>query len=222
VYVDPVSSPVGKKAVKPGRPALLNREAVLATALAMIDRGPLESFSMRQLADELGVGTMTLYGYVSSREELLAAVTAIAFQEVHRESPPATAWDERLRAAVTELHDICVAHPNLATLVLAQSNPNPGLFRLRERILATLHSAGFDQPASLHVLGALCSYAVGFATAQAATAPIDLPERIRALEPSEFPQLSAAADRYATHLSDQAFEAGLELLLAGLRDRRAD
>jgi hypothetical protein len=51
---------------------------------------------------------------------------------------------------------------------------------------------------------------------------IDLPERIRALEPSEFPQLSAAADRYANHLSDQAFEAGLELLLAGLRDRGAD
>jgi hypothetical protein len=63
----------------------------------------------------------------------------------------------------------------------------------------------------------LTSYALGFGGTQAGAAPIDLPERIRELPATDFPHLSAAADRYAAHLSDQAFEYGLELLLCGLR-----
>ena len=50
--------------------------------MKLIDAGEPGSFSMRQLADELGVGVMTLYGYVRDKEELYEAVTAMALDEV--------------------------------------------------------------------------------------------------------------------------------------------
>jgi hypothetical protein len=84
-------------------------------------------------------------------------------------------------------------------------------------MLGALLSAGFDPVTALHALGILTTYALGFGSAQAGAAPIDLPERIRELPASDFPHLADAADRYSVHLSDEAFEHGLEFILRGLR-----
>jgi AcrR family transcriptional regulator len=183
----------------------------------VIDRDGPELFSMRRIADELGMGTMTLYGYVRNKEEVVEGVTALAFAELHREVPSAAGWEAQLRSEVESLHDLCRRHPNLVTLVLGQTSASPGLFRLREQMLGALLGAGFDEVTALHALGVLTSYALGFGGTQSARAPIDLPERIRELPATDFPNLSHTAERYATHLSDQAFEYGLELLFTGLR-----
>jgi AcrR family transcriptional regulator len=194
---------------------------VLETALRVIDRDGPEQFSMRRIADELGMGTMTLYGYIQNKEQMIEGVLALAFAELHRETPPDASWEVRLRNDVEHLHGICRRHPNLVILVLGQTSASPGLFRIRERMLGTLLAAGFQEPTALHALGVLTSYALGFGGTQAGAAPIDLPERIRELPATDFPNLFHAADRYATHLSDQAFEYGLELLLClWARERR--
>ena len=188
----------------------------MAAALGVIDRGPPESFTMRRVADELGIGVMTLYGYVASKEELLEGATLLAFAQAHVESDPTGSWDERVRHEVRAFHALARRHPHLVTLVLAQRSAAPGLFRMRERILDALLSAGLEPPAALRALGVLLNYALGFASAQAGAAPIDLPERIRELPPDEFPRLTGLASAYDEHLSDTAFESGLEWLIAGL------
>jgi AcrR family transcriptional regulator len=191
---------------------------VLETALRVIDREPPAAFTMRRVADELSMGVMTLYGYVRNKEEILEGVTVLALAEGHTPPPPDASWEEQIRADVGHLHDLCRRHPNLVTLVLGQTAASPGLFRLRERMLGNLIAAGFNDARSLHALGILTSYALGFGGAQAGAAPIDLPERIRELPAGAFPHLTQAADDYASHLSDDAFEYGLELILRGLRE----
>jgi AcrR family transcriptional regulator len=172
---------------------------------------------MRRVADELGMGVMTLYGYVRNREEILEGVTALALADGHRQPRRDTSWEDQVRTDIEHLHNLCRRHPNLVTLILGQTAASPGLFRLRERVLGALLAAGFDRVTALHALGILTSYALGFGSAQAGAAPIDLPERIRELPASDFPHLADAADRYAVHLSDEAFEHGLEFILRGLR-----
>lgn len=212
-----MSSQPALNSSRPGPRPRYTREQVLETALGVIDRDGPELFSMRRIADELGMGAMTLYGYVRNKEEMIEGVLALAFAELHREAPPDAGWEDRLRSDVEHLHDICRRHPNVVTLVLGQTSASPGLFRLRERMLGTLLAAGFEEAPALHALGVLTSYALGFGGMQAGAAPIDLPERIRELPAADFPNLFHAADRYAAHLSDDAFEYGLELLLSGLR-----
>jgi AcrR family transcriptional regulator len=190
---------------------------VLEAALRVIDGEPPEAFTMRRVADELGMGVMTLYGYVRNREEILEGVAALALADGHRQPRRDTSWEDQVRTDIEHLHNLCRRHPNLVTLILGQTAASPGLFRLRERLLGALLAAGFDRVTALHALGILTSYALGFGSAQAGAAPIDLPERIRELPASDFPHLADAADRYAVHLSDEAFEHGLEFILRGLR-----
>ena len=55
----------------------LNRDSIARAALALVDRDGSEALSLRKVAGELGVGTMTLYHYVPSREALVADIVAL-------------------------------------------------------------------------------------------------------------------------------------------------
>jgi len=189
----------------------------MTAALRVIDAEPPEAFTMRRVADELGVGVMTLYGYVSSKEEILGGVMTLVLVDGESARPDDAGWDERLRDDVTHMYSVCHRHPHLVSLVLAQTSASPGLFRVRERMLGTLLEAGFEKTVALHALGVLTSYAVGFGSMQGRAASIDLPARMRELPVDEFPHLATVAGGYAVHLSKDAFEFGLELLLDGLR-----
>jgi AcrR family transcriptional regulator len=204
------------RASRPGPRPRFTREQVLTTALAVIDREQPEAFTMRRVADELGMGVMTLYGYVRNKEEMIEGVTALAFAELDGGPPGDSGWEDRLRSEIDRLYRVSRRHPHLVALILAETSAPPGLFRLRERMLATLLDAGFDELQALRALGILTSYALGFGSLRAGAA-IDLPERIRELPASGFPRLHHAADDYAAHLSDEAFIHGLDLLLSGLR-----
>jgi AcrR family transcriptional regulator len=203
------------EAAKRGPRPRFTREEVFEAALRVIDAVPPEAFTMRRVADELGMGVMTLYGYVRNKQEILEGITLMLFATTHRRVST-TNWDEQLRAEGRALHTIGRRHPNLVTLVLAQRSAAPGVFGMRERIVTALLDAGFTENTALHALGVLCNYALGFAAAQAAAAPIDLPDRIRELPAETFPRLSALAENYSAHLSNEAFEFGLELLMTGL------
>jgi AcrR family transcriptional regulator len=202
--------------LKSGPRARYTRDEVIAAALALIDRDGPEGFTMRALAGELGIGVMTLYGYVRSKEDMVAAITDAVFREVHADADGEGTWEARLRAGLQDLHQLGRRHPHLVTLTLSQSHAPPGLFRLRERLLGGLRDAGLDQETSVRALGVLLNYVLGFSAAQANAAPIESPERLRELPPDAFPHLVAAADGYAEHLSDESFEYGLNLLLRGL------
>ena len=65
--------------------ARLTKEQVFRAAVALADRGGLESLTMRKLAEELGVGVMSLYYYVPRNE--LCVMTATSRGTVGLRSP---------------------------------------------------------------------------------------------------------------------------------------
>jgi AcrR family transcriptional regulator len=186
-------------------------------ALRVIDADGAEMLSMRRVAEALGIGVMTLYGYFPNKEEMLKGVAELALSQASVELPAGASWEDRVRAGVGRIYGVYRRHPQLAQLILGSTSATPRLFRSREGILGALSDAGFDETTALHALGALISYALGFGGMQAADAPGDLPERIAELPADEFPHLTAVAERYDIHLSDEAFRYGLDRLLAGLR-----
>ena len=171
---------------------------------------------MRRLADEMGIGVMTLYGYAASKEEIVEGAALVAIRDIHEDPGSDATWDERVRAAVHDLHEVTRQHPNLVAIVLAQRTPAPGLFRTREQILRALHDGGFDDARALRAMGILTSYVLGFSSAQGAALFASV-ELIRELPSDEFEHLTRSADLYPEHVSDEAFEYGLDLLLDGLR-----
>ena len=55
----------------------LTRQKIAATALAIADREGFEAVSMRRVAQELKVGTMSLYYYVKTKDDLLAVIRSV-------------------------------------------------------------------------------------------------------------------------------------------------
>ena len=68
---------------EPGtRRAGLSREEIGAKAVEIADADGFDELSMRRVAQELGAGTMSLYHYVRSKDELLALMWDVVIREL--------------------------------------------------------------------------------------------------------------------------------------------
>lgn len=67
---------------KPGRSGLTVR-AIVDAAMALADEAGLEALSMRQVAERLGVGTMSLYTHVPGKAELTELMIDRAYGELY-------------------------------------------------------------------------------------------------------------------------------------------
>jgi AcrR family transcriptional regulator len=75
----------------------LSKEAVVLAAIGIADADGVEAVSMRKVGAAVGVEAMSLYTYVSGKNELLAGMVDAVFAEV--EVPKgAGAWREPMRA----------------------------------------------------------------------------------------------------------------------------
>src|SRR3954447_11713640 len=95
----------------------LTRESIATAALALADREGIDALSMRRLAAELGVGTMTLYGYFRSKDELIDAALDIAGGDAGPR-PRGSGWKEELRSVLQATYRNLRRHPSLVQLRL--------------------------------------------------------------------------------------------------------
>lgn len=90
-----------------GRPALLSADAIVETALGLLDAHPTDELSMARIARALSVSAPALYRYFPTRAALLHAMSAAVFADFP-EMPAGLPWRERLLAwqnAVARLYD---------------------------------------------------------------------------------------------------------------------
>ena len=203
----------------------LTREQVAHAALELADAEGLEALSMRALADRLGVGTMTLYGYFRSKGELLDAVVDAAVGE--GELPqPAGDWKEQLRAVVLYARQSLLRHPSLVELRVRRPVLRPEALRFSERCLGILRGGGFDVREGTAAFRLIFTYTFGFA----ALSPAETTEDDRraafaalaALPPDEYPALTEAREEATRAMGgEEVFEYGLDRILDGLEARLA-
>ena len=65
----------------------LSRERVLRGAVAVADAGGIGSLTIRSLAQYLGVKPMSLYYYVTGKDEILDGIVDLVFSEIELPSP---------------------------------------------------------------------------------------------------------------------------------------
>src|ERR1700679_3636417 len=82
--------------------AQLSRETIAAAALAIADVEGFEAISMRRVARELNVGTMSLYYYVKTKDDLIAVMDDALMSEALLPSLPKE-WKAAITAIATRL-----------------------------------------------------------------------------------------------------------------------
>ena len=203
----------------------LSRETIAATALELTDRDGLDSLSMRRLAERLGIGPMTLYGYFRDKDELLDAVVEAAAAERPRPRR-GVSWQEQLREIARALRAGLSRHPALVQLRLQRPIMTPGAFRGTEAALQALRSAGFGPDEAAHAFRLLFIYVFGYAAFSAPEVTDELRGEVRAavaaLPPEEYPVMTAAGETLADTMGgDAPFELGLDTVIAGMEARLA-
>src|SRR6187455_3453034 len=88
----------------------LSLDRVLRTALTLADASGIESLTMRKLAQELGVEAMSLYYYVSKKDDLLDGMVDIVVSEFDL-PPEGPDWKAALRRSAISAHDALSRHP---------------------------------------------------------------------------------------------------------------
>ena len=203
----------------------LTRSDIAAAALALADADVLEALSMRGLAERLGVGTMTLYGYFRSKDELLDALVDAAVMETPL-SPSEGDWTDQLRTVAHAARQGLLRHPSLVELRVRRPVLRPEALRFGEAVLSILRTAGFEIDEAVAAFRLLFTYTVGFA----ALSPEDSTESDRAaaraaigsLPPDEFPALTEARDAASAAMGgEEVFADGLDRIIDGLAARRS-
>src|SRR5215213_902133 len=199
----------------------LSRRRILEAAVRFVDREGLEALSMRKLGSELGVEAMSLYNHVPNKGALLDGMVEILLGEL--EMPPENeGWERRLREAYQAFRRLAHEHPNVFPLLITRPPDTMDGVSLVEEFLKTLRGAGFDPETALYAFRALSSYASGYAMAEIrgfAMEPAGGRLGASRLPDGEFPHIHELDDRLRTVDHDAEFEFGLDLILAGLKEK---
>jgi AcrR family transcriptional regulator len=92
----------------------LDRDQIVAAAIALADREGLDGVSMRRVAAKLGRGAMSLYRHVPDKDALVSMmVEAILAEALAGQTSdfPRSGWREGLRMVARETWRTCRAHP---------------------------------------------------------------------------------------------------------------
>lgn len=211
---------------KVGRPPRVTVQAILDAAIEL----GLESVTLKQIADHLGIGLATLYRHVSNRDEL---VRSAAFQLMLARRVPENRdahWSELALRYAESLFESFYSQPQLISeLLRGRLGPHAELDVL-ENFLAAIGRHGFTpaQGAQLfHAIGMLMIGAaaghIGLQAAQAAGEPWSLSVR-RALVDRDEADLPLARSIFpaSLDLSRDHWMPALRNLLAGFATARGE
>jgi AcrR family transcriptional regulator len=124
---------------EPGaRQPRFSREQIAAAALAIADSEGFEAVSMRRIAAALDAGTMTLYHYVSTKDDLIALMDDALMAEILiPEGELPGDWRAALLMIARRTREVFTRHP-WALLSLRNSLPGPNGMRHFEQSLAAI------------------------------------------------------------------------------------
>jgi AcrR family transcriptional regulator len=216
------------------------RDQIARTALAIADAEGFDAVSMRRVASELGAGTMTLYHYVSNKDDLIELMDDALMGEVlvPPDELPLDDWRAALRRIAEGSLGAFLRHP-WALDALTGSAFGPNGTRHFDQSLAAVSSLRLSAREKMELLATVDDYVFGFVMRLQTgmrdrdgadyqdpanfDAMLDYAERL--LATGDYPHIRALlgdGDRravwreIAASWSEERFSSGLDRLLDGI------
>ena len=219
------------------KPALTTSQVVDA-ALRIADTDQdLGVLSMRRVAESLGVGTMSLYTYIASRDELIEAMLDTVYGEAVQQlgAHPAADWRDGLREFAQVNWDLFMRHPWVLQVFTGRPPLGPHAIAKYERELSTIDGIGLSDVEMDAVITLVHTHVEGVARrrleADRAVRTSGItdqqwwqavqPALAEVFDPSQFPiaaRVGEAAGQahQAAHNPEHAYSFGLDRLIQGI------
>jgi AcrR family transcriptional regulator len=127
----------------PRRDRGLSRTEIVRAAIAMADAEGPEAISMRRIAREVGAGVMSLYWYVSSKEELLDLMLEAIEAEIEVPDPSGD-WRADLGIFAHRTRESLRRHRWAVDFIGSRPPSSPNDVRNLERLLSLLDGLGVE------------------------------------------------------------------------------
>jgi AcrR family transcriptional regulator len=194
------------------RAASLSREKIAAAAIAIADAEGFAAVSMRRIAQDLGVGTMSLYYYVKTKGDLVGAMDDAYMAEVLVPSLPRN-WRVALMAIATRTRDALLRHPWALHSMLSVP-PGVNAMRHFEQCLEALAETALTGKEKLTLLATVDDFVFGYALREAAAdKEIDIDFAKSELATGKYPRLAEVFRKGRVPVMSDRFESGLRLIL---------
>lgn len=203
-----------------GRPsqAILSRAMLARAALELIDAEGAEALTIRALAERFGVRGSSLYNHVSSRDDLIDAVSELVNEEIDLAPLQSSDWRTGIADYARSYRAAFRRHPNTIALVARRRVGSPMALAGYDALFAALGRAGCS-PLEAGEVGAALDYLVLGSALLTFTLGFDrAPADYRGSYPALADTLDAAT-AVQPALDDRGFELGLDMLLASLSAR---
>lgn len=209
----------------PTRPVPLDRERIVAAAVALADEGGLEAVSVRKVAARLDAGPMRLYGYISTKQELFDLMMDEVQAEILPTEQPGD-WREALGVLAHRTRQAALRHEWLADLLGSRPTLGPNGLAVTEATLAALDGLA-DVDTAMRAAETVSAYCTGAIRREVANLRAERatgqsehdwqrasgPHVMRMLATGRFPALTKAVHDGADVDAEASFSTGLDWVL---------
>jgi AcrR family transcriptional regulator len=190
----------------------LTREKIAAVALGIADKEGFDAVSMRRVALELKVGTMSLYYYVKTKDDLIAVMDDALMGEALLPSLP-RGWQRAIMEIAKRTHAIYIRHP-WALAAMLSAPPGLNAMRHMEQCLEALAGTSMTDKQKITLLAMVDDFVFGHALREAATdATVDMEFAAAQLATGAFPRLTEVFGAGRIDADTKRFELGMRALL---------
>jgi len=196
----------------------LSKAGIAAAALAIADAEGFAAVSMRRVAQELGVGTMSLYYYAKSKAELISAMDDALMAEVLVRTLPED-WREALTAIARHTRDVFVRHP-WALSAMQSAPPGVNAMLHMEQCLEALAKTSMTTEEKLTLLALVDDFVFGYTLRETADDPaVDMDAAKKRLATGAYPELTKAFGKEPKLSIPNRFDLGLEAIFDKFSER---
>lgn len=203
----------------------LSKERIVTVAIEMLDEGGTDALTFRTLAARLSTGPGALYHHLGNRDDLLAAAAETVMASAFESSPENGAAEHDVRGLMMRVFDVITTRPWVATQ-LAAAPWQPGVLHLFDRIGTELDARGVPNDAQFDAASVLLYHAIGVASQRDAGRELAATVTDRAAfldstrtavtDTGDYPFLTRIASQFASHDDREQFQAGVDIILAGI------
>ncbi|GGA40620.1 TetR/AcrR family transcriptional regulator [Paenibacillus physcomitrellae] len=210
----------------------ISEDKILEASWGLLGEEGIEKFSLRRLADRLGIQAPSLYWYFKSKQDLYQRlanqVSKIILEEFHSEGD----WKEQLTGLAVTVRSVLSRYPCSTQLMMMTLPHEPDIIRFTNRMLLCVESTPLEQEQKMQVVTTLVNYVFYFVldayqhernVAAIVKDKITLPseEMFRLLDSMSDSEAGLFRRMFTNGLfelmgTDSAFEFGLKLILLGI------
>jgi AcrR family transcriptional regulator len=209
----------------------LDRSAIIAASIRVLDEHGTKGFSMPALGRELGADPTAVYRHFANRDDLILAISDEFIALHDTASLEADCWVETLAAVARRLWRLGEEKPALMALTASRTAAMPETFHAVNFLIGVLREAGFEPGDAALLYRSFIDFVLASTQQQAILLDLS-PEghdidasqvaAFRGVDPERYPNIAAAAETIGSVEQADVFELSLSLLLRSIEEQAPD